>query len=377
MTDTEQAFKQIATRNFARTDDPSIREVTRQFDFFVVERRQDLTERAYSLINSIEENPHLFLDALAAEWSIELKPAPPPKGTQHKITFDAPANTQKDYAPIVAALNAARADEKSSLSPAHAAAISWLAALTAITAARLIPYFRATAETVSPAASHASMSQRCCGVASDAQDYRIDGCNRAKWRTAPRFDQLRGLGKFLPPTLLAPRSSGRQTLRCRVDVDGTSGRLCFSCPRASRALREAAIADLLDASVGTSETRSGTTLPGATVATPATRASVAKTPASATARVRRGSEGVVVWHPAQLLRADVAVRLASAPSMRKGFSGIVSATPSVGGSCLQLRVLRGVGAERRGGERMVEERSQRGVAAALDSLPAIGPVCLR
>jgi len=35
--DTEQVFKQIATRNFGKIDDASIREITRKFDFFVVE----------------------------------------------------------------------------------------------------------------------------------------------------------------------------------------------------------------------------------------------------------------------------------------------------------------------------------------------------
>ncbi len=46
-------------------------------------------------------------------------------------------------------------------------------------------------------------------ILATAQDHRSDGRNRANRRTAPRFDQLRGLGKLLPPTLLdAAKASG-------------------------------------------------------------------------------------------------------------------------------------------------------------------------
>jgi hypothetical protein len=114
LADTEQAFKQIATRNFGKTDDASIREITRKFDFFVVEQREHLTERAYALVNAIEDAPILFLDTLAAELDIDLPNAPPAAGTQHKISFDdAQAETRKDYGVLVAMLTEVRAADTS------------------------------------------------------------------------------------------------------------------------------------------------------------------------------------------------------------------------------------------------------------------------
>lgn len=109
LADTEQAFKQIATRNFGKTDDVSIRETTRKFDFFVVEQREFLTERAYALVNAIEDNPTLFLDTLAAELDIDLPNAPPVAGTQHKIAFDDEAlEARKDYNVLVEKLEEVR-----------------------------------------------------------------------------------------------------------------------------------------------------------------------------------------------------------------------------------------------------------------------------
>jgi hypothetical protein len=103
--DTEQAFKQIATRNFGKTDDAVIREITRQFDFFVVEQRGRLTDRAYALVNAIEDNPTLFLDTMAAELEIDLPIAPPAPGSQHKIAFDnVQPEIQKDYGVLVTKL---------------------------------------------------------------------------------------------------------------------------------------------------------------------------------------------------------------------------------------------------------------------------------
>ena len=112
--DTEQVFKQIATRNFGKIDDASIREITRKFDFFVVEQRDHLTERAYSLVNAIEDNSILFLDTLAAELSIDLPNAPPAVGTQHKIVFDdVQPETRKDYSLLVTKLVEVRANDAS------------------------------------------------------------------------------------------------------------------------------------------------------------------------------------------------------------------------------------------------------------------------
>jgi len=110
---TEQAFKQIAIRNFAKNDDAIIREITRKFDFFVVEQREHLEERAYALVNAIEDNPILFLDTIAAEFDIELPNLPAAPGTQHKIAFeDAQPSFQKDYEILTTKLSEARTDEQ-------------------------------------------------------------------------------------------------------------------------------------------------------------------------------------------------------------------------------------------------------------------------
>lgn len=107
--DTEQAFKQIATRNWAKVDDPVIREQTRKFDFFVVEQRKQISDSAYTLINAIELNPKLFLDTIAAEWDIDLKPM---AKSSHKISFDAPDDAAEptDYAPLMQILAETRND---------------------------------------------------------------------------------------------------------------------------------------------------------------------------------------------------------------------------------------------------------------------------
>ncbi|MEQ7328393.1 hypothetical protein ABQE91_10835 [Xanthomonas campestris pv. campestris] len=108
---TEQAFIQIATRNYGKQDNIAQREVTRQFDFFLVEHRQALTESAYALINTIETNPDAFLNAVAAEFGVTLAPATPTSGSQPKICFDDEPNVAAlDYQPLVDALVAVRGD---------------------------------------------------------------------------------------------------------------------------------------------------------------------------------------------------------------------------------------------------------------------------
>lgn len=110
--DTEQVFKQIATKNFGKTDDASIREITRKFDFFVVEQREELSERAYALVNAIEDNPILFLDTVAGELGIDLPNAAPVAGSQHKISFgDTQSETGKDYDVLATKLAELRANE--------------------------------------------------------------------------------------------------------------------------------------------------------------------------------------------------------------------------------------------------------------------------
>lgn len=107
--DTEQAFKQVATRNWGKLDDPATREQTRKFDFFVIEQRKQISDSAYTLINAIELNPKLFLDTIAAEWDIDLKPA---EKSIHKISFDEPESSTPptDYTPLMQMLLETRTD---------------------------------------------------------------------------------------------------------------------------------------------------------------------------------------------------------------------------------------------------------------------------
>ncbi len=111
--DTEQAFKQIATRNMGSKNEVAMREITRKFDFFLVEQRENLTERAYDLINSIENNPRLFLDTLAAEWNVDLPRTPPAAPARLKIQFDdsPKAEGDVDYSPLTDIVVRARQSE--------------------------------------------------------------------------------------------------------------------------------------------------------------------------------------------------------------------------------------------------------------------------
>ena len=107
---TEQAFRQIAVKNLGRTDDAAIREVTRKLDFFVIEERSNLTDRAYNRINAIEGNPVLFLETLAGELGIELVASnSSPQGGG--ITFGNAAPSL-DYSPILEKIESVRGDEE-------------------------------------------------------------------------------------------------------------------------------------------------------------------------------------------------------------------------------------------------------------------------
>jgi hypothetical protein len=100
---TEQAFSQIATRNLAKTDNPTLREITRKFDFLLIENREQIELRAYELINNIEANPEIFLDNMAATWNLDLAAAPSNPPPQFKISFEdtAAASLGKDYSTLV------------------------------------------------------------------------------------------------------------------------------------------------------------------------------------------------------------------------------------------------------------------------------------
>ncbi|MFO6421539.1 hypothetical protein ACLBKS_15180 [Hylemonella sp. W303a] len=101
--ETEQAFKQIAIRNLAKTDNPALREVTRRFDFLLVENRDEIELRAYELINNIEGNPELFLDHIAGVWGVDLSQTPDQPTGNLEIDFGDGTLVagQKNYAALM------------------------------------------------------------------------------------------------------------------------------------------------------------------------------------------------------------------------------------------------------------------------------------
>lgn len=111
--ETEQAFKQVATRNLQQQDNAPLREITRKFDFLLIQERKGIENRAYELINNIEANPEQFLNAIAAEWSIELTGVEPKLQDQLKISFDDPevGSDRKDYSAVVDYLKRLSADD--------------------------------------------------------------------------------------------------------------------------------------------------------------------------------------------------------------------------------------------------------------------------
>jgi len=110
---TEQAFSQIATRNLAKTDNPTLREITRKFDFLLIENRGQIELRAYELINNIEANPEIFLDNMAATWDIDLAAAPSKPPPQFKISFEDTTETPsgKNYVALARYLDNLGDDE--------------------------------------------------------------------------------------------------------------------------------------------------------------------------------------------------------------------------------------------------------------------------
>lgn len=110
--DTEQAFIQIATRNLGKQDNVAQREVTRQFDFFLVEHRTLLSDSAYTLINTIETNPDAFLTAVAVELGVTLEATAPSTEPKPAISFDDDVGSGVDYGPLIDLLIAARDDDE-------------------------------------------------------------------------------------------------------------------------------------------------------------------------------------------------------------------------------------------------------------------------
>jgi hypothetical protein len=108
--ETEQAFNQIAIKN-ASQKDPVLKEATRAADFFVIEYRGLLEDRAYSYINTIEGNAELFLTQLAEAMGISLGSAE----TQGKlkILFEDEGQKEKNFAPVIDQLRKVRENKES------------------------------------------------------------------------------------------------------------------------------------------------------------------------------------------------------------------------------------------------------------------------
>lgn len=111
--ETEQAFKQIANRNMSK-DNTAIREVTRKFDFLLVENRGQIELRAYELINNIEGNPEVFLDNIAGVWGVDLNSPPEEPADDLEISFEDPTPVpgQKNYSALVRYIEALGDDPK-------------------------------------------------------------------------------------------------------------------------------------------------------------------------------------------------------------------------------------------------------------------------
>lgn len=102
---TRQAFYQMATRRQQKRP-PQEKEVAQAFDFFVVENRTSLEDRAYEFINAIESDPGRFAEKYAENVGIELLPQKAfinaPEGENLPIDFglDVDVDQQKDLMPL-------------------------------------------------------------------------------------------------------------------------------------------------------------------------------------------------------------------------------------------------------------------------------------
>lgn len=108
---TEQAFTQMAVRNNSKSKSAEHREIAQKLDFFLIENRSDIEDRAYTFINTIESNTPRFLEEFADAAGIELNDKSAPSG-QLEIDIGAPTAGEKDFTPVVEALQAARTDKE-------------------------------------------------------------------------------------------------------------------------------------------------------------------------------------------------------------------------------------------------------------------------
>jgi hypothetical protein len=115
---TRQAFYQMATRRQQRRPAQE-KEVAQAFDFFVVENRNSLEERAYEFINAIEGDPARFAENYAENTGIDLSSIRPSDSVApgENLLIDLGLGTveqQKDLIPIIDHLKSIRANKEKS-----------------------------------------------------------------------------------------------------------------------------------------------------------------------------------------------------------------------------------------------------------------------
>lgn len=109
MGETRQAFNQMVTRRQRRS--PQEVEVAQAFDFFVIENRKSLDDRAYTFINAIEADPATFAQKFADTSGIVLSPAAPAAGDGQALLIEfEDAAGENDLLPLVAHLRNVRGD---------------------------------------------------------------------------------------------------------------------------------------------------------------------------------------------------------------------------------------------------------------------------
>ncbi len=115
---TRQAFYQMATRRQQRRA-PQEKEVAQAFDFFVVENRGSLEDRAYDFINAIEGDPARFAETYAESVGFDLKPdetqtyVAPGENLLIDLGLD-PSDQQKNLMPLIGHLKGIRKNQDES-----------------------------------------------------------------------------------------------------------------------------------------------------------------------------------------------------------------------------------------------------------------------
>ena len=115
---TRQAFYQMATRRQQRRPAQE-KEVAQAFDFFVVENRNNLEERAYEFINAIEGDPARFAENYAENIGIDLTPTQSPNNVAQgeNLLIDLGLDSeeqQKDLMPLIDHLKGIRSNKEKS-----------------------------------------------------------------------------------------------------------------------------------------------------------------------------------------------------------------------------------------------------------------------